>query len=87
MSNEPSPEHPIEIPVPITPPSLTETERRVLSLVATGMTDTQVGVQIGRSQNQVRYAIRTAMTRLGASTRAQAVAIAFALGYLISGKH
>ncbi|MGH2987965.1 MAG: response regulator transcription factor [Solirubrobacterales bacterium] len=51
-------------------------EREVLALLADGATDRQVAASLDLSPATVRTHVRNAKTKLGARTRAQAVAVA-----------
>ncbi|HSI81431.1 MAG TPA: LuxR C-terminal-related transcriptional regulator [Solirubrobacterales bacterium] len=53
-----------------------ERERQVLSMVATGATDEEIARRLELSPATVRTHVRNAKTKLGAQTRAQAVALA-----------
>jgi PAS domain S-box-containing protein len=55
---------------------LTRRERESLRLVAQGMTTTVAAGQLGISPETVRTHVRNAMNKLGARTRAQAIAVA-----------
>jgi len=57
-------------------PELTQRERDVLRLLAEGHSNEEIGKQLFISPETVRTHIRKAMTKLGADTRTQAVAIA-----------
>jgi DNA-binding NarL/FixJ family response regulator len=57
-------------------PELTQRERDVLRLLADGHSNEEIGKQLFISAETVRTHIRKAMTKLGAETRTQAVAIA-----------
>lgn len=59
---------------------LTPREREVLYLLATGLTNEEVAQQLGLSPETTRTQLKTAMRKLGASTRVHAVAIAGASG-------
>lgn len=61
---------------------LSATEASVLALCASGFSDREISVQLGRTENQVKYAIRNAMFRLGAVSRPHAVAIGIYLGHI-----
>jgi DNA-binding CsgD family transcriptional regulator len=61
---------------------LSSMERRVLTRVAAGMTDREVACSLDASVGQVRYAVRDSITRLGARTRTEAVAIAISHGLI-----
>lgn len=57
-------------------PRLTPRERDVLSLLAEGLSNDEIGVRLAISAETVRSHTRKAMTKLGAMTRTQAVATA-----------
>ncbi|MCY4042075.1 MAG: LuxR C-terminal-related transcriptional regulator [Gammaproteobacteria bacterium] len=61
---------------------LTERELECLNWVALGKTDVQIGEIIHRVATTSRFHVENAMTKLGASNRAQAVAIAMQLGLI-----
>jgi DNA-binding CsgD family transcriptional regulator len=61
---------------------LTPREREALRLVAIGATTPQVAEELGISPETVRTHVRNAMNKLGARTRAQAIAIAMRDGEL-----
>jgi len=55
---------------------LTEREREILDLLAEGLSGTEIATRLVLSPETVRTHVRNAMTKLGASTRSQAVALA-----------
>jgi len=57
-------------------PPLTRREREILGLLAEGMSGAQIADKLVLSPETVRTHVRNAMTKLGASTRSQAVALA-----------
>jgi DNA-binding NarL/FixJ family response regulator len=61
-------------------PQLTEREWDILRLLAEGLGNREIGEALLISPATVRTHLRNAMDKLGASTRAQAVAVAFAAG-------
>ncbi len=61
---------------------LTSREREVLRLLAEGENTTLVSARLGLSESTVRTHIEHMRCKLGASTRAQLVALGFRLGYL-----
>ena len=61
---------------------LTERELECLNWVALGKTDVQIGQIIHRVATTSRFHVENAMNKLGASNRAQAVAIAMQLGII-----
>lgn len=61
---------------------LTARQRQVLLLAANGNTNTAIAAWLGISPHSVAEILTAAYKRLGASDRAQAVAIALAVGEL-----
>jgi LuxR family transcriptional regulator, quorum-sensing system regulator BjaR1 len=61
---------------------LTPREREIISWVALGKPDWQIGRILMISPKTVNYHVETAKRKLGATTRGQAVAIAAGLGLL-----
>lgn len=61
---------------PKAPPKLSTRERDCLGFVAEGKTDWEISVILGVSRSTVHSYVEAAKTKLGAHTRAQAVAIA-----------
>lgn len=59
-------------------PALSGREREALSLVAQGMDDGQIGAALGITKTSAHVYVERAKRRLGANTRAQAVALAVA---------
>ena len=57
-------------------PNLTQREREVLRLLADGLANEAIGVELGISIETVRTHLRKAMNKLDADTRTQAVATA-----------
>jgi DNA-binding CsgD family transcriptional regulator len=55
---------------------LTKREREILGLLAEGLSGAQIAGELVLSPETVRTHVRNAMTKLGASTRSQAVALA-----------
>lgn len=71
--------------VAVEPPAIrtpTAREREVLGLLAEGATDTQIAELLGLSPATVQTHVRNAKAKLGARTRAQAVAMALQLGII-----
>ena len=62
------------------PPS--SREREVLALLAKGLTDAQIAEMLELSPATVQTHVRNAKGKLGARTRAQAVALALASGLI-----
>ena len=63
--------------------SLTPRERAILQLIADGMTDREIASQLVLSPSTTRTHARNLMLRLGAHTRAQAVAMAIRRGEIV----
>ncbi len=57
-------------------------EREILSLLAEGETDSQIAARLSLSPATVQTHVRNAKAKLGARTRAQAVALALARGLI-----
>lgn len=69
----------------VEPPAIrapTAREREVLGLLADGVTDAQIAELLGLSPATVQTHVRNAKAKLGARTRAQAVAMALQLGII-----
>lgn len=62
--------------------NLTRRQREVLLLAANGNTNNAIAAWLGITADTVNETLRRAYTTLGASDRAQAVAIALAIGEL-----
>ena len=58
-------------------PSLTRRQRQILQLYADGHSTTRVAKRLGVSTETVRTHTKASLSRLGATDRAHAVAIAF----------
>jgi DNA-binding NarL/FixJ family response regulator len=56
--------------------SLTAREREVLRFVADGLSNKQIAHRLNIAERTVKYHVNSAMTKLGAENRAQAVAVA-----------
>jgi DNA-binding CsgD family transcriptional regulator len=67
---------------PRVPGSLTPRELVILAAIADGLTEMEIAEREQVSKYTVHAQARSACTSLGASTRAQAVAIAFRMGML-----
>jgi PAS domain S-box-containing protein len=76
-AEDPSPEPQSESPTGAT---LTTREREIISLIAMGATGAEVASQLYISPDTVRNHVRSAREKLGAKTRAQAIAIALLNG-------
>jgi DNA-binding CsgD family transcriptional regulator len=61
------------------PATLTEREGAILSLVAEGRTNAEIGSILGISPNTVRTHLENAFAKLGVHTRTEAVVVAFEL--------
>lgn len=55
---------------------LSERERQILTLVAGGLSNAEIGQQLGVSVSTVKYHVRGILSKLGAACRAEAVALA-----------
>ena len=60
--------------------ALTPRDHEVLELVALGLRDKEIGVQLGISPRAVRAHVEKCCNRLGAESRSHAVALAVSLG-------
>jgi NarL family two-component system response regulator LiaR len=56
---------------------LTEREREVLALMAQGMNNSQIAEQLVISISTAKYHVSSVLSKLGAATRTEAVALAF----------
>jgi DNA-binding NarL/FixJ family response regulator len=61
---------------------LTEREKEILSLVASGLEGKEIAYELFLSHDTVRTHVAHALAKLGARTRAQAVAIAVRRGLI-----
>ena len=64
------------------PPALTEREREVLRLVVDGLPNKQIARTLGITERTVKFHVSSILEKLGADSRAQAVAIALQRGIL-----
>ena len=62
--------------------TLTKREQQVLSLLADGLAHDEIAHRLGIGSETVRTHVRKATSRLGASTRTQAVATALRQGLI-----
>jgi two-component system, NarL family, nitrate/nitrite response regulator NarL len=70
------------IVTPVDSGTLTLRERQVLDLVATGLSNRAIGEALGVSEHTVKFHVRSLLDKLGADTRADAVARAARRGLL-----
>jgi DNA-binding NarL/FixJ family response regulator len=63
-------------------PTLSPRETEVLRQVAAGMTNKAIALQLGISEHTVKFHLGSAMTKLGAASRAEAVAVAMRRGLI-----
>jgi DNA-binding NarL/FixJ family response regulator len=63
-------------------PSLTPRESEVLRQVAAGQTNKSIALKLGISEHTVKFHLGSAMTKLGAASRAEAVALAIRRGLI-----
>ncbi len=73
-------------PEPAVRPPNTERERDVLELIAEGYSTAEIGRALWITEDTVRTHIKRMLARMGARTRAHAVAIAFREGLLEGGR-
>ena len=64
------------------PRELSDDERRVLRLAATGLATTEIADMLGWSRQHIRSAIVSAIETLGASSKLEAIIIAYRRGEL-----
>ncbi|GAA1189387.1 helix-turn-helix transcriptional regulator [Pseudonocardia alaniniphila] len=69
-------------PASVDPDPLTPRERAVLGLVAAGRTNRQAGAELFISEKTVSVHLSRVMAKLGASSRTEAVSVAYARGLL-----
>jgi len=62
---------------------LTDRELRVLNLVADGLSNPQIARLLGISRNTVKFHVRSIISKLGATSRTEAVTIAVKRGLII----
>jgi DNA-binding NarL/FixJ family response regulator len=65
--------------------TLTSREIEVLTLVALGLPDKEIGARLRISSRAVRAHVEKCRSRLGAENRSHAVALAVSLGFLEVG--
>ena len=61
---------------------LTPRETEVISLVATGMTNAQIGERIGRTEETVKVHVKNILQKLDARDRTEAVTVAVRRGFI-----
>jgi PAS domain S-box-containing protein len=71
----------------VPPGSLTTREREVITLIAMGRETNEIAEQLHISSETVRTHVRNAMSKLGARTRAQLVAIALSTDTAMHPRH
>lgn len=70
-------------PAPIGPPlALTPREQQVLELVAEGLSNKEIGAQLGVSPHTAKFHVTALLDKLGAETRTEAVVLAARSGLL-----
>ncbi|MBI3177334.1 MAG: response regulator transcription factor [Chloroflexi bacterium] len=62
--------------------TLTAREAQVLRAVAAGQTNKAIALKLGISEHTVKFHLASAMSKLGAASRAEAVAVAFRRGLI-----
>lgn len=65
---------------------LTEREKQILRQVSKGLANDQIGKALGISERTVRFHLSNCFTKLGVSSRSEAVSSAFNKGILISAE-
>ncbi len=63
-------------------PNLTPRESEVLRQVAAGQTNKSIALKLGISEHTVKFHLGSAMAKLGAASRAEAVAVAIRRGLI-----
>jgi NarL family two-component system response regulator LiaR len=63
-------------------PNLTERERQVLALMVQGLNNPQIAERLVVSRATIKFHVSSILTKLGATSRTQAVAIAVQNGLL-----
>jgi DNA-binding NarL/FixJ family response regulator len=71
---------PVEVPVE----RLTPRELEVLRMMAAGLTNPRIAVRLGISEHTVKFHVTSVLGKLGARTRAEAVARAMRLGWILA---
>ena len=66
--------------------ALTEREREILAVVATGLTNDEIACRLSLSPHTVKTHVNRTMTKLGAHDRAQLVVIAYESGLVRPGR-
>ena len=64
------------------PPELTSREREVLELVAAGLPNKGIALRLNISDHTVKYHLASVLSKLGAASRAEAVALAARRGLI-----
>ncbi|WP_374283678.1 helix-turn-helix transcriptional regulator, partial [Novosphingobium sp.] len=67
------------------PQTLTRREVQCLRWAAAGKTDSEIGIILDVSVSTVRFHLRNAAAKLGATGRAQSIQLAAGLGYVGAG--
>jgi DNA-binding NarL/FixJ family response regulator len=71
-----------DAPAPAPAETLTSREAEVLRGVAAGLTNKAIALRLKLSEHTVKFHLSSAMSKLGAASRAEAVAIAMQRGYI-----
>ena len=64
------------------PPELTSREREVLEFVAAGLPNKGIALRLNISDHTVKYHLASVLSKLGAASRAEAVALAARRGLI-----
>jgi DNA-binding CsgD family transcriptional regulator len=62
---------------------LTRRERDVLALLARGFSNKRIGERLGISEHTAKFHVGSVLAKLGAATRAEAVALGVRRGYVV----
>jgi len=63
--------------------ALTRRERDVLALLARGFSNKRIGERLGISEHTAKFHVGSVLAKLGAATRAEAVALGVRRGYVV----
>lgn len=71
------------LPAPARPPALSAREREVLQLLAQGLTNRGIARQLRISEHTAKFHVSALLTKLGAGSRTEAVALAMRYGLIL----
>ena len=69
-------------PVPVKTGMLKDIDRRILGMIDAGLSNSEIGLELATSENQIKMKLRTLYSKIGANNRIHAVRIARELGEL-----